>query len=74
MKAIPTPSRRRERTPAAAASTAVATPTEASRTSLSEVPNWAIAHSLTGVGVRSMTVEPTARTGETAGLTKAATR
>ena len=30
---------------------------------MSSVPNCAIAHSLTGVGVRSMTVDPTASTG-----------
>ena len=38
------------------------------------VPNCAIAHSLIGVGVRSMTVEPTASTGEEAGSSSAATR
>ena len=41
---------------------------------LSAVPNWRIAHSFIGVGVRSMTVEPTARTGEAAGTVRAATR
>ncbi len=49
-------------------------PTDPMRIGLSAVPNCATAHSLTGVGVRSMTVEPTASTGEDSGETKPATR
>ena len=44
------------------------------RIGLSADPNCATAHSLTGVGVRSMTVEPTASTGDAAGFSQAATR
>jgi len=57
-----------------AAMRTVTRPTEASRIDLSAGPNFAIASSLSGVGVRSMTVEPTERTGEATGSTKAATR
>ena len=48
--------------------------TDPMRIGLSAVPNCATAHSLTGVGVRSMTVEPTASTGEASGETNPATR
>ena len=48
--------------------------TEPMRMGLSAVPKVATAHSLTGVGVRSMTVEPTASTGEASGETNPATR
>ena len=41
---------------------------------MSAVPNCRTAHSLTGVGVASITVLPTASTGEAAGLVSAATR
>ena len=56
------------------AATAVTTPTLASRIGLSFVPKFWIAHCFTGVGVASMTADPTDSTGEAAGLTKAATR
>ncbi len=61
-------------TPATPASRSVPSSTLPMRIGLSAVPNCAIAHSLTGVGVRSMTVDPTASTGEAAGLSNAATR
>ncbi len=60
--------------PMAPARTSVPRVTEPMRIGLSAVPNWATAHSLTGVGVRSMTVDPTASTGEASGETKPATR
>ena len=44
------------------------------RIGLSALPKVATAHSLTGVGVASITADPTASTGEEAGLTRAATR
>ena len=44
------------------------------RIGLSLVPNSRTAHSFMGVGVRSMTVDPTASTGEEAGFSAAATR
>ncbi len=52
----------------------VARATEPTRIGLSAVPKVATAHSLTGVGVASMTVDPTARTGEDSGDTRPATR
>ena len=70
----PTVSRRSAITPAIAASSSTTTVTEPTSTSLSAVPNCRIANSLSGVGVRSMTVEPTASTGEAAGTVRAATR
>ena len=48
--------------------------TEPIRTRLSLLPNCRIAHSFSGVGVRSMTCEPTASTGEDAGSSSEATR
>ena len=48
--------------------------TEPIRIGLSALPKVAIAQVLTGVGVRSMTVEPTTSTGEAAGTVRAATR
>ena len=60
--------------PARAASTSVPTSTLPTRIGLSAVPKLATAHSFTGVGVRSMTVDPTASTGEAAGLSSDATR
>ncbi len=66
--------RRRASRPATAARTSVTTRTEPCRISLSLVPKVAIAHSLTGVGVRSMTVDPMASTGDDAGARKPATR
>src|SRR6476661_62471 len=68
------PCRRRATRPMAMAARAVTTATLLSRTALSAVPKLRTAHSFTGVGVASMTVDPTARTGEDAGSTKAATR
>ena len=50
------------------------TTTDPTSTALSALPNCRIAHSFSGVGVRSMTVEPTASTGEAAGTVSAATR
>ena len=66
--------RLRDTTPMAAAASAVTTATVESSTGLSAVPRVCTAHSLTGVGVASMTVEPMASTGEAEGFTKAATR
>ena len=60
--------------PATAASSSTTNVTEPTRTSLSALPNSRMAHSLSGVGVRSMTVEPTASTGDAAGTVSAATR
>jgi len=60
--------------PTRAASTAVTSVTLPSRTTLSSAPKVRIAHSLTGVGVESMIVEPTASTGDDCGATIAATR
>ena len=48
--------------------------TEPIRIGLSLLPKLRIAHSFIGVGVRSMTWEPTASTGEDAGLSSEATR
>ena len=48
--------------------------TEPTRIVLSLSPNWRIAHSFMGVGVRSMTWDPTARTGEDAGFSREATK
>ena len=58
--------------PEAAAS--VTRPTDPRRIGLSVFPNVDTAHSLTGVGVASMTAEPTAMTGEASGFTRAAAR
>ena len=58
----------------AAASSSVAMLTLPTRIGLSALPKVATAHSLTGVGVASITADPTASTGEEAGLTRAATR
>ena len=73
---MPAPRRNRRRAsiPATAESTSTPANTDPMRIGLSLVPNRATAHSLTGVGVRSMTVEPTASTGEDAGSVRAATR
>jgi hypothetical protein len=60
--------------PMAPASSSVTSVTDPMRTGLSAVPNVATAHSLTGVGVASTTVEPTASTGEASGETRPATR
>ena len=46
----------------------------ASRIGLSAVPTWAMTSSLTGVGVRSITTDPTEMTGDAAALVTAATR
>ena len=70
----PRANRRRASRPATAASSSTPASTDPTRTVLSLVPKWAMAHSLSGVGVRSMTVEPTASTGEAAGSVSAATR
>ena len=51
----------RETSPIAPAASAVTSATPASSTGLSAVPRVWTAHSLTGVGVASMTVEPMAR-------------
>ena len=67
MKATPSQVRRRARTPATADASRVTTVTLPSRIGLSRVPNCATAYSLTGVGVASMTADPTARTGRTPG-------
>ena len=48
--------------------------TEARSIGLSAVPTFAMTSSLTGVGVRSVTTEPTERTGDAAGVVTAATR
>ncbi len=66
--------RLRETSPIRAAAMAVTRATLVRSTGLSAVPKWCTAHSLTGVGVASITVEPTASTGEAEGFTKAATR
>ena len=66
--------RRALTTPASAASSSTTTVTEPTRIALSAEPNSRIAHSFSGVGVRSMTVDPTASTGEAAGTVRAATR
>ena len=58
--------------PPASSSAPIAT--DPMRMGLSAVPNCATAHSLTGVGVASMTVDPTASTGEASGETSPATR
>ena len=71
---MPRVSRRAATIPAMPARTSTTTSTEPIRIGLSAVPKVRIAHSLTGVGVRSMTVEPTASTGEAAGTVRAATR
>ena len=70
----PSANRRRASIPATAESTSTPANTDPMRIGLSLVPNCLIAHSLTGVGVRSMTVEPTASTGDEAGSVSAATR
>ena len=44
------------------------------RIGLSAVPKFRIAHSFTGVGVASMTVDPTASTGEESIRSRLATR
>ena len=68
-------SRERGRTvPARAARSRETTATEPMRIGLSAVPKVPTAHSLTGVGVASMTWLPTARTGDDAGEVRAATR
>ena len=56
------------------ARTMVPASTDPIRINLSLVPKFRTAHSLSGVGVRSMTVEPTASTGEETGSRRAATR
>ncbi len=73
---MPAPStkRRRATSPATAASASTPRKTDPIRIVLSLVPNCAIAHSFMGVGVRSMTWDPTASTGEAAGFVNAATR
>ena len=73
-RARPSVRRVRATRPIAPARSSVTTATEPMRIGLSAVPNVATAHSLTGVGVASMTVEPTARTGEDSGETNPATR
>ena len=65
---------RRASSPAIAASTSTPAITDPIRIGLSLLPNSRIAHSFIGVGVRSMTVEPTASTGEESGLSTAAIR
>ena len=74
MTSRPTAGRRADSSPATAARRRVTTATLPMRTGLSAVPIVRTAHSLTGVGVASMTVEPTASTGEASGATKEATR
>ena len=74
MNTTPSQVRRRARTPATADASRVTTVTLPSRIGLSRVPNCATAYSLTGVGVASMTADPTARTGEDAGSRRPATR
>ena len=64
----------RDTSPITAAARTTTRVTLPNRIGLSALPKFWTAHSLTGVGVASMTVEPTASTGEAAGLTKAATR
>ncbi len=71
---MPRASRRAATIPAMPARMSTTTSTEPIRIGLSAVPKVRIAHSLTGVGVRSMTVDPTASTGEAAGTVRAATR
>jgi hypothetical protein len=71
---IPSQTLRRDSAPAAAAAIRVTSVTVASKMGLSDVPNWATAYSFTGVGVASMTTEPTASTGEAAGFVSPATR
>ena len=72
--AAPIGNRRRAMTPATAVSSRVTSITLPIRIGLSFVPNSRTAHSFMGVGVRSMTVDPTASTGEDAGFSAAATR
>ena len=60
--------------PIPAATSRVTTATDPMRIGLSLVPKVETAHSLTGVGVASMTVDPTARTGEDSGETRPAAR
>ena len=72
--AAPRQERRRATTPATAVSSRVTSITLPMRIGLSLVPNSRTAHSFMGVGVRSMTVDPTASTGEEAGFIAAATR
>ena len=74
MNPMPSQIRRRDRAPATAAARSVTKVTVASRIGLSAVPNRATAYSLTGVGVASMTTEPTASTGDAAGLISPATK
>ncbi len=57
---LPIGSRRRSSSPATAASTAMMSSTITVRNNLSAVPKVWIAHSFTGPGVRSMTVDPMA--------------
>ena len=75
-RSTPTPTAgwRRESSPARAASARVARETVASRIGLSAVPTRAMTYSLTGVGVRSITTDPTERTGDAAAFVTAATR
>ena len=72
----PSPSARRflVSSPATAANTSTAASTDPSRIGLSMVPKFLIAHSFTGVGVRSMMLELTASTGEESGCNREATR
>jgi hypothetical protein len=70
--ALPIGTRRRSHDAATAATIAMTPSTTIDRKSLSAVPNVAIAHSLTGPGVRSMTVDPTAVRESEPGPTNAA--
>ncbi len=72
--AAPYRNRRRAIIPATAARASTPSSTEPTRIGLSLVPKVAIAHSLTGVGVRSMTADPTASTGDEAGSSSEATK
>ena len=73
-RAAPYANRRRASSPATAASTSTPPITEPMRTRLSLLPKRAIAHSFIGVGVRSMTWEPTASTGDDAVFSSEATK
>ena len=72
--AHPTQPNRRARIPTTAPKASMVAVTAPISTGLSEVPRVATAHSLTGVGVRSMTRPPTARAGEASGAINPATR
>ena len=70
--ALPTGTRRVSHFAVIAATAAITASTSTDSTSLSAMPKVWMAHSLTGPGVRSMTVDPTAVRASDSGPTKAA--